>query len=159
MAIFDKYVASTAGVDGANRPWSVSVYVDATDAKSYFAAADKATRDATKVGLLLAAIDNMMDAGATKHLIQLEELNDAIPVPSEDVLRGNKIDIFYSAGGRNFDFTIPCRKVDRYTQKENSIELELDTPAAMTGLITQIEDTLISVGGQAATVRSARLVD
>lgn len=168
MAEVPQYEAYITLGDQQKRLTTVSVRVDAIDGKAFVAAADTATRSASKVGLLLIAIETLTkgapDAIKGRGLNSFF-LNDAFAYPAvgTDTLNSNKWNVHYSTlnGGipENRQFTIPQRFKGDGTIESNGENLSLTAGADVPDLVAQIADTMLSIFGTAATVTEIDMND
>lgn len=159
MAIITSYVATVSWVDGVKRPCSTSVYVNETDAKAWFAAADASARALTDVGVLMAAINQLSDATLVGMEVSCRDEQDTAVLPAETVLRGNKLFVSYGAAGRKFHITIPARDPDDYVQGADSLVVALDTPTAMNNFVTAFNSTARNIDGQVVAIDQIKVVD
>lgn len=159
MTNYPKWVAEITVRDGVGRDSTVQFYVPEATAKLYFAAADKAARDATAIGTLFTDVMACMSGAEVQRKVWVEDLTSPVTNPSDDVLRGNKIAVGYQAAGRNYTFTIPTRNPASYTQKTDSIEIDLAAAGDFADFVTQFNAVCLSVNGTAATVTKAKLND
>lgn len=159
MAIITTYVATVSWVDGVKRPCSTSVYVNETDAKAWFAAADASARALTNVGVLMAAINQLSDATLTGMQVTCRDEQDTAVLPAETVLRGNKLFVSYAAAGRFFHITIPARDPDDYTQGTDSLVVSLSAPAAMLAFVSAFNATARNIDGQVVAIDQIKVVD
>lgn len=158
MAEVPTYYAQVTVGDQAKKFSTVSLRVDATDAKAWVAAADTAARAATKVGLLQAAVFNLLRSSQQKSFAVLSEMvNDAFVFPAitTDTFNSNKLNVTYltSVGGlpRQLQFTIPQRQESGYSLESNGINVDLEDGTDIPDLITQVIDTMLSSYGTAVT--------
>lgn len=160
MAFVPVYRVHIGGLDGVLRTWSIDMYVTEDAAQLYFAAADAAARAATSVGVLMTKAIAMQSGFVTEKSVTLAEINDApVTNPGDSVLRGNKLNFGIHAGIKNSSFTIPCRATLSYTQKEDSLDCELDTPTPMSDFVAAYEAVGVNSYGDAATITRATVVD
>lgn len=158
MAETGQYHAYTIIGDTAKKLARVSLRVDLTDAQAYVAAANEAARAATKVGLLLLAVENLQLLGATNNIYGrgldygFLELPFAYPTTLENVYRSNKlkVDLATTNAGlpaTNF-FTIPAYDPAEITKESNGVNVVLSGPGVspeISNLITQLADTWLSI--------------
>lgn len=169
MAEIPVYEAFVTVKDSAKKSSTVTLRVDATDGKAYVAAADAAARAATKVGLLLAAVEpfmlsegNLFDKGVKSSF-----RNDAWTQPAADLeyLNSNKLNIAYQTlnGGlpERLGFSIPQRNTAAYSMETNGVNVNISTGATteVENLIAQIADTLVSKFGTACNVLEITIND
>lgn len=168
MATIPFYEAYVTVYDSAKKAGRVGLRVDATDGKAYVAASDDAARAATKVGLLLAAVTDLIIAAGTaeyKHGVDSGFLNDtfAYPAPALKYYRSNKVRVDYSTTNNGLpatgSFSIPMRDPEELTMESNGINITLADGAAVAELVTQIADTLLSSYGTACVVQEASIND
>ena len=160
MAFQPVYRVHIGGTDGVLRPFSIDMYVTEAAAQLYFAAADEAARAATTVGVLMTRTIAMQSGFVREKSVTLVEINDAeFANPGDTVLRGNKLNVGIHAGIKNSVFNIPCRSNSAYTQVEDSLNCQLDTPVAMTNFISAYEAIGVDSNGNAATITRVTVVD
>lgn len=148
------------GKDGVLRPFSIDFYVTLAAAQIYWAAADEAARAATTVGVLMTRAIAMQSGFILEKSVTLAEINtDEFVNPGDTILRGNKLNFGIHAGIKNSVFNIPCRNNASYTQIEDSLNCQLDTPTAMTNFISAYEAIGVDSNGNAATITRATVVD
>lgn len=151
--------------DSAKKKARVGLRVDSTDAKAYVAAADDAARAASKVGVLLAAVEAMQlphDAPAIyKRGLDYGFLQDdfAFPAFSSGIYRSNKLKVDFSTTNAGLPatgfFTIPCYDEAEITMESNGINVVLSglgVSAEVTALIAAVADTMLSSYGTAGAV-------
>jgi len=158
--------------DSAKKKFRVGLRVDSVDAKAYVAALDTAARNATKVGILLAAIEEMQlpDTGGNIYKRGLDygflELPFAFP-PSGDFIYGSnkmKIDFVTDNAGLPATgfFTIPAYDEAEISMESNGINVVisgLSVTAEVTALIAAVADTMLSSYGTAAAVNEITVND
>lgn len=155
MADIAVYEAHFTIYDSAKKAGRVGLRVDATDGKAYVAAADTAARAATKVGLLIAAVlDMILQAGGIEYEHGLDskflQSTFAYPLSEDEVYRSNKLKVDYVTNNAgipaNGSFTIPARDPAEYTMESNGINVVIGGGATteVANLMTQIVDTLLS---------------
>lgn len=159
MALINKYVASVTYRDGVQRDSVVSVYVSEADAEAWITAADETARTATDVGTLFEKMDALVAGTLIRRSVSLEQLVDLPANPADDILRGNKLAVEFIADGRNYVMTIPCRNPASFTQKDDSLEVELGTGAAVPAFITAFQNVAVTRAGDSVTVRRIRVAD
>jgi len=159
MATSMRYVATLSGIDGVKRPCVFQCYVTPTSAKAWFAAADDAARDATGLGALFTAAAAMSEMSIAARTVTGENVEDTTVVPTEDVLRGNKLAFSLSGGGRKGTMTIPARNPASYTQAEDSLNCGLLAPAAMAAFVTAYQAVGVNIDGDDYDIVAARVVD
>lgn len=159
MTNYPQWSAEITVRDGVGRDATVQFYVPEATAKLYFAAADKAARDATAVGQLFAAVKLCMSGSEVSRKVWVQDLTAPVTNVADDILRGNKIAVGYQAAGRNYTFTIPTRNASSYTQKTDSIEIDLGAAGDFADFVTAFNATCLSVNGTGATVTKAKLND
>lgn len=159
MANYPNWVASITFRDGADRPSTVQFYVPEATAKLYFAAADKAARDATAVGLLFAAVAKCTSMVIESQTCSVIDVTSPYTLPAEDVLRGNKIVIGYLSGPRQFTLTIPGRDESSYTPKADSVEIDYEAAGDFADFITAFESACLGITGLAVSVVKAYVND
>lgn len=152
MAEVMVYIAEVQVGDSAKHKASASVFVGATDAKAWFAAADKAARDASKVGLLLDATLDMMEADGTTGYkskgVSARAINDAFAFPSKDadIYNSNKWKVTYTTTNAGIPATesiyIPQHTTGQ-AMESNGVNADISTGDA-SAYITQLLDTGIS---------------
>lgn len=171
MAIVPTYHAFLRTADSQKRKTTVSLRVSSTDALEWVAAASGTARAATKVGLLLAAINALQLArgdNTEAFGVSSEDVSDAFiyPTAAEQVYNSNKLNIVYQTtlGGlpQIRSFSIPARDPARTVMESNGVNVSLDDGGADTfvaDLVTQIEDTLLSLFGTACAVQEITVND
>lgn len=162
MADIPVYEAHITIYDSAKKAARIGLRVDATDAKAYVAAADTAARLATKVGILLAAVGDMISSFAGieyEHGLDSKFLQSgfAYPLPSDQIWRSNKLKVDYATLNNGLpatgSFTIPARDPLEYTLESNGINVIIaGTPTTeVDNLIAAVIDTLVSSYGTAVS--------
>lgn len=159
MANYPSWVAEIGLIDGVTRHSTMSFRVPEATAKTYMAAADKAARDATAIGLLLSACLTVTSMEETYRRVYVEDLNSPVGDVADTILRGNKIVVGYQSGPGNFTFTIPGRDGTAYTQQADKVSLDLSATDAFTDFISLVESTALGPGGLAISVTKAYLND
>lgn len=165
VALYRAYV--TVG-DQTQQLGRVSLYVSETDGKAFVAAADTAARSATKVGLMLASISNLFKGNPNTNKsrgVDAEYVNDAFAFPAvtTDSHLNNKLNVFYATTlnglPRNLSFGIPMRDELEYEFESNGVNVVLDDGADIADLVTQLEDTMLSLYGTAVTITEVTVND
>lgn len=159
MATVPQYIASTQYGDSGKHLGSASVYVSATDAKAYVAAADDSARAATKVGLLLTSVSNMTDAAGG---VQIKHDEVATIMINGTFAYQDKDDKIYNSNRWRVtglttnngipvqdSFTIPQRAAG-LVMESNGVNVDLGGTEAL-DLIAQVLDTALSRYGTAFT--------
>lgn len=159
MAEFFRFGVSISVLDGVNRTAVTTYYITKADLNAYIDAVDDAARAATDVGVLVAAHLAMQDGSFEKLQVFMETINDPVPDPPDDSLRGNKILIHGRAAGRGVSWTIPCRDPDSYVQLPQSLELSQTEPTEATDYITAVNANVKDMFGNAVTFHTWELVD
>lgn len=161
MANFPVYEVGVTVRDGAGRDSVISMYVPLATFQAYAAAADKAARDATAVGGLLSKAVAATGGAEVKRYASIADITDPVTLPDEDILRGNKIVIGYRSGGRAFTMTLPCRTglVADYTQKPDSIEIDITAAGDLATFITAFNAAAVSISGSSVVVDKAYVND
>jgi len=159
MAETEQFIASIQVGDSANKFGSGSVRVDATDARAYIAAANAGARDATKVGLLLAAMLGMSAADGTtgwkKKSVECNFISDAYaPTNVDGLYNSNKWKVTGLTTNNGLpvsdSFYIPQYLVTGVVMESDGVSADLTDPPA-SDLVTQVLDTAISKYGTAFT--------
>jgi hypothetical protein len=158
MAEVPVYIAKVTVGDSKKRHSTVSLRVDATDAKAWFAAADTAARAATKVGLLQAAVFSLMASSQRySFAVEGEMVNDAhvYPDPETNVFNSNKLNVSIKTTNAglpsNLTFTIPQREPSSFEMESDGGSVVLADGGDVEDLVTQIIDTMLSSYGTAVT--------
>lgn len=161
MANFPVYEVGVTVRDGAGRDSSIQMYVPLATFQTYAAAADKAARDATAVGGLLSKAVAATAGAEVKRWATIADITDPVTLPAEDILRGNKIVLGFRSSGRAFTMTLPCRSgnVADYTQKPDSIEIDLEAAGDLATFITAFNAAAISITGSSVAVDKAYVND
>lgn len=159
MTNYPTWYASMTVRDGAQRPSTLSFRVPEATAKLYFAAADKAARDATAIGLLFAGFLTLTKGVEESRSVTVRDETSPLVYPDEDVLRGNKIVVGYLTGAQVAKITIPARDGTAFTQKEDSIEIDITAAGDFADWITLFEATALGPNGLAVDVFKAYLND
>lgn len=162
MASIVRFFVSINMEDGLGRDCGSTFYINETDANAYTAAADDAARAATTVGVLVAKYAGLTLANLMGVSIGAEFLADPPPLASsiaDTVLRGNKLRISTSAGGRGGDFSIPARNPANYTQDADSLIVSITTPTAMSQFVTAYQTVVENAFGFVSHIMGAKIVD
>lgn len=141
MANYPKWFASMTLRDNADRTSIWQIRVPEATAKLYFAAADKAARDATAIGLLFAQVLLCTDMVLESQGVTVLDETAPLTLPASGVARGNKIVLLGEAGPDPWKLTIPGRKASAFTLKTNSVEIDIDEAGALNSLIALIMTT------------------
>lgn len=159
MANYERAVASVTVVDGANRPSVVQVYVPLATAKLFWAAADKAARDATAIGVLFAKLAAVTAGVIQSTSVTLIDETAPISIPAETVLRGNKLVLALASGTDVYRLSIPARDATAYTPKADSIEVDFAAAGDLADFISQLETVSIGKNGLSQDVIKAYVND
>jgi len=163
MASVPAYYAVLSVSDSQQRVTNVELRVDATDGKAYVAAADDATRAASKVGLLLDAIFDVINSSlggvGTKFTgVYTRILNGSWSAftPDAEVFNSNKLNVSMTTTNAGMpakvSFSIPQRNPAAYDMESNGLNLDLVDDPETANLVAQINDTVLSVYGTAVSV-------
>lgn len=159
MANFPKYEASLTVKDNAGRPSVVSFYVPFATAQAYWAAADKAARDATTIGVFFTKLMACVDGVEVSRQVTLIDETDPFSLPASGVVRGNKIVIAGTGGGKPYIVSLPTRKASSYTLKPNSIDIDIEAVGAFATFVDAIGATAVDSNGNSINVTKAYLND
>jgi hypothetical protein len=159
MANYEQWEASMTLRDGADRPSTVSIFVPKATAQAYFAAADKAARDATAIGGWFAKVLTVSAMVEESRRVTVIDLNAPYTIPDEAVLRGNKIVLLGQTGPKPYKLTIPGRDATSYTPKTDSIEIDVDAAGDLKTFIESTETVALGSGGVAVDVQKALVND
>jgi hypothetical protein len=159
MANYPKWYASMTLRDYANRPSVVNVRVPEATAKLYFAAADKAARDATAIGLLFAGLLTVTEMVEESRSCYVQDETAPVVLPATGVVRGNKAVLLGETGAEGYRLSIPGRKAASYTLKTNSIEIDIEADGDFKDFIALLETAALGVGGLAVAITEAILND
>jgi len=166
MAEVMAYYAQLTLGDRAKKFTTFEVRVAAGDAQSWFAAANEGARDATAVGVLLAAVFAVVGSAEyySKNVVG-KAMNDAFVFPSGEgeTYNSNKLNISYSTtlGGlpRNLQVTIPQRDASSYELESNGINVVLADADEIAALVTAFEATALSPYGTAVEITEITVND
>lgn len=159
MANFPRYLASITVKDNANRPSTASWFVPFATAQTYWAAADKAARDATAIGLLFQKALACMEGVEVSRQVTLIDETDPYALPASGVVRGNKIEVAGTGGGKPYIMSLPTRKAASYTLKANSIDIDITAPGDFATYLTALEATAVDSNGNSINITKAYLND
>lgn len=159
MAAFRRYVLSMTFLDGVGRDSVVSFYVNAADAKEYFAAASNVLALATPLGNLVNAVEAMTLMYMQQVSVSVEDLTDPVPPIDDDVLRGNKLAFSLRSGGRGLTTTLPGRDPTKYAQFGNELEVDLTTPAEMAAYVDAVQTYAVDAFGNEIAITGGKVVD
>lgn len=159
MANYPRWLASVTLRDYALRDSVFQVYVPEATAKAYFAAADKAARDATTIGGLMTALSTVSKMKEVQRSVTI--IDETAPVADADtgVARGNKIVMYGQAGPDGWTLTIPGRDETAYTLKTDSIEIDVDADGDLKTFIQVLTVCAIGKNGYSIDVQSAAIND
>ncbi len=158
MALINRWIASATYRDGVGRDSVVSIYVTESDAEEWINAMDETTRAATPIGVYFDKLDTMTAAALVSRTVTMQQVVDLPLNPADEVLRGNKLAVEFLSAGRGYVITIPARNPAAYTQKPDSLEVNL-TSGVVPAFIAAFEDVAISVNGAGVDVRRIRVAD
>lgn len=146
--------------DGKGRPCGNTYYVPVAAAKAYVAAADQAARDATLIGVLRLAYLAMTEAVEVDTTVSYENYESAVVPPADEtVLRGNKLSFGVTGGGQDRRFEIPARDASAYDNQDNTLEVPIISPTAMSNFVAAYAAVVTDAFGNARIIQSARVVD
>ena len=156
MAEVMAYYGQLTVGDRAKKFATFEARVSAADAQAWFAAANTAARDATQVGVLLDAVFDVVGSSQyfSKNVVG-KAVNDAFVYPSgeSEVYNSNKINVSYTTNNagfpRNLQVTIPQRDPSSYELESNGINIVLEDGDEIEILVSELEDTMLSVYGHA----------
>lgn len=159
MANYEMWEFSLNLRDGADRPSSVQARVPKTTAQLYFAAADKAARDATAIGLIFAALLTVTGMVEESRSVTVMDVNSPYTIPDETVLRGNKIVLLGLTGAKGYKLTLPGRDPTSYTPKADSIEIDIAATGNLADLITLLDAGILGSNGVAVNITKGYVND
>jgi hypothetical protein len=159
VANFTRYVLSITFKDGVQRDSVVSYYVLPAEAKAYFAAADKAARDASALGVLATKVKAMTLMFPVQVSVSIEDVTDPVTIPAVTTLRGNKLAFAMRSGGRGLTTTIPGRDPASFEQGPDSLLVALDTPSAMDDFVLAVGGHVVDQFGNTVSIIEGRVVD
>ena len=159
MANYPTWYCSLTVRDGAQRPSTITFRVPEATAKLYFAAADKAARDATAIGLLFDGFLTCTEGVEEARSVTVRDEQAPVTFPLDSVLRGNKIVVGYHTGAEDNLISIPARDATAYTQKADSIEIDISAAGDFADWITLFEASALGPTGLAVDVFKAYLND
>jgi len=159
MAQYPSWVAEIGLMDGVGRASSVSFRVPSATAQAYFAAADKAARDATAIGLLLTAVKTLTLMTEVYRKVYVQDLEKPIGAIADTILRGNKFTIGYESGIGTYSFTIPGRDESSYVQNADALSIDFAADSDLADFITLFESTCVGPNGVAVSVNKAYIND
>ncbi len=141
----------------------VQLRVDGTEADAWAFAVPGIIRDATEVGVLIAAIGAVSNATRLYEEISHRSVNDAVdyPAASAEVYSFDKFGMLFSAGLDNYQFTIPARKMSVVVPEADGLTIPIvgaSATAEVLALVAAINDTVMAKNGGAATVTGMRVV-
>lgn len=141
----------------------VSLRVDIAEADAWTFALPGVARDATEVGVLIAAITALTDGVKQYEEISHRSVNDAAdyPLPSAEVYSFDKFGVLFKSGLDNYQFTIPARDMDEVVPEADGVTIPITgaaaTPAVL-ALVAAVNDTVIAKNGGAAVVTGMKVV-
>lgn len=159
MANYPKWFASMTLRDYANRPSVVAIRVPEATAKLYMAAADKAARDATAIGLYFAGLLTVTEMVEESRSVYVMDETAPVTLPATGVVRGNKAVMLGETGAEGYRLSIPGRDASSYTLKTNSIEVDINADGAFKDFIALLETVALGVGGLSVSITEAILND
>lgn len=159
MAAYEEAYAEITTIDGVNRTSTTTWRVPIATAKTYLAAADRAARDATAIGLLFAAFLQCTLSSMQSRRVYILDKDAPIAPIADTVLRGNKLVVGYESGGKNYTFTIPARDGTAYTQNPNEPTVDITAAGDFADFITALESTVVGPNNIAVDVTKAYLND
>lgn len=166
MADIDFMKAYIVVQDSAQKKARVELRISAADAQAYVAAANTAARAATKVGLLLESIEELIldtpdciYAWGVDYGFLLDTFSP--PVPEDKFYRSNKLKVDYNTTNAGLpatgSFTIPMRDESDINMESNGINVTKSgagATAQILDLVAQVLDTVVSSYGTAVTAVS-----
>jgi hypothetical protein len=158
MANFERAKAYMTWKDGANRSTTTEFYVPLATARTFWAAANKAARDATAIGLLFAAAAQCSLLTLERTGVYLEDQESPITLPAKTALRGNKIVTGFLSNAKNYTFTLPGRDPTAYTPG-SGITIDFEAAGDYADFLTLFESTCISDNGGPVLVMEAYVND
>jgi hypothetical protein len=161
MAYVEKFIAGVTCLDQTGQQRAASQRVSGVDARLWFAAADHAARLATKVGLLLASInDAQLSDGSPdtiyKYYVNGEDINDAAakPATTTSTYNSNAIKVTYATTNAGIpvveSMMIPQRDETALTVNADGKSYDI-TASPFANMETQMIDTGLSSYGTAIT--------
>ncbi len=159
MANYPEWYAEMTVMDGVQRTSTMSFRVPEATAKLYVAAADKAARDATAIGVFFAALLETTLCAEVSRRVYVIDKNMPVGAVDDTVLRGNKIVVGYQSGAGNFTFTIPGRDGTSYTQKPDEPEIDITASGDFKTFYESFETVCLGPNGIAVDVTKAYLND
>lgn len=159
MANYPRWLASMTLRDYAERDSVFQVYVPEATAKLYFAANDKAARDATAIGTMFAALLDCTQMEEVQRAVTVIDEKAPVPSAADGVARGNKIVMYGQTGPDGWTQSIPGRDPAAYTLKTNSIEIDIEAAGYFKTFYESLQTVCVGKGGLAIDVQSAAIND
>ncbi len=159
MANYPKWYAEIGLRDGVLRNSRMVFRVPEATAKLYFAAADKAARDATAIGGLLTACLTVTQMTETYRKVWVEDETAPVTTLADTILRGNKVTVGYESGADNFVFTIPARDASAYTQNADQLSIDIEAAGDFKTFYELVETVCIGPTGLSLNVTKAYIND
>lgn len=159
MANYPRWLASMTLRDYAERDSVWQVYVPEATAKLYFAANDKAARDATAIGTLFGYLLTVSKMKEVQRAVTVIDETAPVATVDEGVLRGNKIVMYGQTGPDGWTLSVPGRDDTAYTLKTNSFEIDIEAAGDFKTFYEAVETTCLGKGGVAIVVQAAALND
>lgn len=154
MPLVDVHTAFVTFGDSRKDHSTISVRVTAAEANAYFEAVSQILKDATNVGQLLLSFEDLSAGSMIAKGVALRTYDDAVvyPTPDANIYNFDKLMIHYAAGGFNYHVTIPSRDDTVYLVSTDGVTVRLDSPAAVTQLVTRFNALVLSKYGDDATL-------
>lgn len=159
MANYPHWVMQITLQDGVGRDSVMAFYVPEATAKLYFAAADKAARDATAIGVLFGKILAVTECQEVARRVYVEDLTSPLSALDDDILRGNKIVVHAQAGADPLTFTVPGRDATSYTQNSDKVTIDISAAGDFKTFYEGVQSVCISRHGESINVLAANLND
>jgi hypothetical protein len=159
MANYPEWYAEMTLVDGVGRTSVVSARVPEATAKLYFAAADKAARDATAIGVHFSKLLEVTLCEEQSRRVYVIDKTAPVGAIDDSVLRGNKIVVGFQSGAGNYTFTLPGRDATAYTQKTDEPEIDISAAGDFKTFYESFETVCLGPTGLSADVTKAYLND
>lgn len=159
MANYPRWLASMTLRDYAQRDSVWQIYVPEATAKLYFAAADKAARDATAIGVLFGYLLTVSKMSEVQRQVSVVDETAPVAAVASGVFRGNKIVMYGQTGPDGWTLSVPGRDETAYTLQTNNIDIDIEAAGDFKTFYEQVEVVALGKGGLAVAVQAAQVND
>jgi len=160
MALQDQWYAYCTFGDARQKSSTVRIRVPTLDAQAYGDALTQVLKDATEVGQMLLAIEEMSAANLLGKGVYLFTEDDAADYPAGDsgIYNFDKVGIHFTAGFDNYFMSIPARDATAYTVGADGVTLVNGLADDWEDFYTRFNALVLGKNGSQGTIYKGEIV-